>query len=555
MSPKIHTNRAMRNIADVVDQVRDDTARWYKVNWIIVHTSHDICQRKGRLGHVKRQVIRRRLWRTAKSIHPVLRRYSIPIEISGDSPCRIKSGYKIKDKPSPPKTPIKPPTIYYPKNIPALIAAIITGIFIVFVPIIERKTIYQNISQFLTYFNLESLSSVLIIISVILVMVIFCLFLLNGLGIKPNRYSKYAGYLSILYFSLIFLENMFFIKNTNQISVSGITLISYWIAAFGVASIGIVYLIFFETVDWNKKNRWKIVTFTITCGITLFSIGIVMPVILSSTGSLITANFEGQSYSVNSKYHVGEVATDNNGQQGFAIISDDGQGHYTIVPVFLDYSQKGWHTNGKVDPQIVTYQSVEQRYPVEWAGGRMDISHIPDRDWTYSPSTGSSSSNVIPTLPITKIPTPTQKTIGTTVPITEIVNRHNYYRSSVTGANIPNLIWSPTLANSAQSWANYLGANNLFEHSGGPSENLAAGQPSWTSAIDAWGIEKSHFIYAPFGNEASNTGYWGDVGHYTQVIWKTTTDCGCGCAPHPTYGTVYVCQYAPAGNIVGYYPY
>jgi hypothetical protein len=412
------------------------------------------------------------------------------------------------------------------------------------IPIIDRKTLYENIFQNLTYFNPESFSNVIILISMILALVIFGLFLLNGLGYITNRYSKYAGYLSILYLSLILLENVLFLKNTNQIPVFGLTNLSYWIASLGISIIGIVYLIFFETFNQDKKNRWKITSFTISCAITLFLIGIFMPIIFSSIGLLMSENFGAQSFSVNSKYHVGEIATDIYGQQGYAIISDDGQGHYTVVPVFLDYSQKGWHTNGKVAPQIVTYQSVEQRYPVEWAGGRMDISHIPDRDPTYIPSGDPSSTSVASTLPISITPTTTQKTIVTTVPINEIVNKHNYYRSTVSGANIPNLVWSPALAASAQNWANYLGANNLFQHSSGHSENIAAGYSSWTAAIDGWGSEKSNFIYAPFGNGASKTGNWKDVGHYTQMIWKTTSECGCGNAPHPTYGTVYVCHYA-----------
>lgn len=563
MNPhRIHTWNAMRKIAHELKSVSDDDARWYKVNWIIVQTSHKINKRKGMRGHAVRQEIRHRLWNIAQQKYPVLRRYVIPSEISGDSKPVIKSPYV-----SLPSKPIIAKGKYHNKNVPALIAAIIIGIFIILVPIIERKTLYENISHILTYFNPESLSSVLILISVFLVLAIFCLFLLNGLGIKPNRYSKYAGYLSILYFTLIFLESVFFIGNTNQVSVSGITFIPYWIASFGVSIIGIVYLILFEAFNWYKKNPWKIVTFTIVCAISLFVIGIFMPIILTSTGLLITEQFGGLSYSANSKYqvdkiatnskyHVGEIATNQNGQQGLAITSDDGQGYYTVVPAYLDNSQKGWHTNGKVDPQIVAYQKVEQQYPIAWVGGRMDITHIPDRDWSLLPSTGSSSNVVITTPPTVRIPTTDQRTTGTTVPIDEIINRHNYYRSTVTGANIPNLVWSSSVAASAQNYADYLGANNLFEHSGGSyGENLAAGYSSWTAAVDGWGSEKSNFVYAPFGDGASKTGNWKDVGHYTQVIWKTTTQCGCGSAPHKTWGTVYVCQYSPPGNMGGSYPY
>jgi len=462
MKPKIHTDKALRDIADFVRYIQDDEALWYKVNWVTVDTSHNICRRKGRIGHIKRQAIRHRLWRMAKRRHSELRKFRIPFEIRGDSPCKIKWHYKLKPR----KTGWKP-TRYYHKNIPALITAIITGIFLIFVPIMDRKTIFENIYPHFIYFNLESLDSVSILISVVLGLIIFGLFLLNGLGVRPNRYSKYAGYLSILYFCIVLLENILFIENTNPLSILNFTPISYWIASFGVSITGIVYLIFFEAIHWNKENRWKVSTFTLVCLSSLFLLGAIMPIIVSSTGSLMTEHLTELSYSPNSKHQDSRYTADQNGQQAFAIYSEDAE-----------------------------------------------------------------------------------------VPITEILNRHNYYRNTVNGKNIPNLKWSSTLAASAQSYADHLGDNNLFEHSGGLyGENLAAGQPSWTSAIDAWGSEKSHFVYAPFGNDASDTTYWGDVGHYTQIIWKTTTECGCGSAPHSTYRTVYVCQYSPAGNIVGYYPY
>ena len=466
MKPKIHTEKALRDIADFVRYIQDDEALWYKVNWVTVDISHNICRRKGRIGHIKRQAIRHRLWRMAKRRHSKLRKFKIPFEIRGDSPCKIKWHWKLKPKIKADKKEWKPAR-YYRKNIPALITAIIIGIFLIFVPIIDRKTIFENIYQHFIYFNLESLDSVFILMSVVLVVVIFGLFLLNGLGVRPNRYSKYAGYLSVLYFCIIFMENILFIENTNPVSILNSVFISYWITSYGVSIPGIVYLIFFEMIHWNKENRWKVSTFTLACFSALFLVGAIMPVIVSSSGPLMTEHLNDLRYSPNSKYHDNNNAADKNGQHAFAIISEDAE-----------------------------------------------------------------------------------------VQITEILNRHNYYRSTVNGENIPNLKWSSTLATSAQSYADYLGDNNLFEHSGGLyGENLAAGQPSWTSALDAWGSEKSHFIYAPFGNDASDTTYWGDGGHYTQIIWKTTTECGCGSASHPTYRTVYVCQYSPAGNIIGYYPY
>lgn len=98
MKPSVnHTEIAMRNISHVVYSVRDDPARWYKVNWIIVSTSHAMYKTHGLRGHKVRQKIRHQLWSKAQRKYPVLNRYSIPYEISGNSTCKIKWYYRILD--------------------------------------------------------------------------------------------------------------------------------------------------------------------------------------------------------------------------------------------------------------------------------------------------------------------------------------------------------------------------------------------------------------------------------------------------------------------------
>ena len=84
------TDRAMREIAGVLKKKHNAEARFYKVNWIIVSTSHDIYDAHGGRGHETRQHIRKRLWRLAQTKYPDLRIYVIPREISGDSSCQIK---------------------------------------------------------------------------------------------------------------------------------------------------------------------------------------------------------------------------------------------------------------------------------------------------------------------------------------------------------------------------------------------------------------------------------------------------------------------------------
>jgi PKD repeat protein len=140
----------------------------------------------------------------------------------------------------------------------------------------------------------------------------------------------------------------------------------------------------------------------------------------------------------------------------------------------------------------------------------------------------------------------------------EILGAHNAYRTEV-GA-VP-LTYSGTLAASAGTWAGHIAGTGVPEHSSlGYGENIAAAWPagsrSWTDVVDLWGAEKKNFIYGPFGDSSSSIGHWYDVGHYTQIIWDTTTEVGCGRATNVSQNAeFFVCQYNPPGNYWGRYPY
>jgi len=113
------------------------------------------------------------------------------------------------------------------------------------------------------------------------------------------------------------------------------------------------------------------------------------------------------------------------------------------------------------------------------------------------------------------------------------------------------LTWSDTLANAGKGWADKC----VFEHSGGQlgafGENLAAGTGSSydvTAAMKSWTDEISQY---DAGNPVPS--------HYTQVVWKGTTQVGCGLAPacagifDSSFGPAkyFVCEYQPQGNIIG----
>ena len=77
----------------------------------------------------------------------------------------------------------------------------------------------------------------------------------------------------------------------------------------------------------------------------------------------------------------------------------------------------------------------------------------------------------------------------------------------------------------------------------------AAQTISATQVTASWGAEKKDYTYA------SNTCATGKVcGHYTQVVWKTSTEVGCGKAMCADKSQVWACQYTPAGNYVGQKP-
>ena len=133
---------------------------------------------------------------------------------------------------------------------------------------------------------------------------------------------------------------------------------------------------------------------------------------------------------------------------------------------------------------------------------------------------------------------------------TDCLTAHNAVRSLV---NVGNLTWSPSLANSAQQWAQYLAYNNQIRPSGGQyGENLfmiVGGDLTCSNAVKLWfaGFRYYNGEYIPYGQ-------FNYYGTFTQVAWPKTTQVGCATAKVPTqFGPrqSVVCQYSPPGNIQG----
>ncbi len=132
---------------------------------------------------------------------------------------------------------------------------------------------------------------------------------------------------------------------------------------------------------------------------------------------------------------------------------------------------------------------------------------------------------------------------------------HNAARAS---ARVPELIWDDALAKDAEGYARELARQARFEHSKQPRGNPPQGENLWTGTRGAyrydemaqhWIDEQRFFVNAAVPN-VSRSGKFADVGHYTQIVWRTTTRVGCGFASNKRDDYL-VCRYLAAGNVWG----
>lgn len=142
----------------------------------------------------------------------------------------------------------------------------------------------------------------------------------------------------------------------------------------------------------------------------------------------------------------------------------------------------------------------------------------------------------------------------------DYVKAHNELRAKHC---VPPLRMSKALEADAARWALELAKKGEFEHESrdkrkGAGENLSTASRSASQFTDGEAVHRqaagdwySEIKDYKFGaaNPAEDTN--GVVGHFTQLVWKASTEVGCANATYAKDGmftVVSVCRYAPMGN-------
>jgi pathogenesis-related protein 1 len=142
-----------------------------------------------------------------------------------------------------------------------------------------------------------------------------------------------------------------------------------------------------------------------------------------------------------------------------------------------------------------------------------------------------------------------------------IVEAHNIVRRQIqTSPALEDLVWDDSLAETARDWVamcrDQEAPTGLIDHNPNRGQNVgenvfgSSGGATAQQAVMSWANEKNDYDYST--NTCSDV-----CGHYTQIVWRSTTHVGCaiGSCRSLTFGTSIVCNYTPAGNVGNQKPY
>jgi hypothetical protein len=137
-----------------------------------------------------------------------------------------------------------------------------------------------------------------------------------------------------------------------------------------------------------------------------------------------------------------------------------------------------------------------------------------------------------------------------------ILAAHNIARAEV---GVPPMRWDNRLANDAEQWAWHLAQINTMMHWGSEGEPPNhEGENLWMGGRGYYSVEQMVGLWTAEESAFRHTRHWEDnfhnVGHYTQMVWRSSTRVGCAIASN-AQSDFLVCRYAPQGNVLGQEPY
>ncbi|XP_071950959.1 Golgi-associated plant pathogenesis-related protein 1-like [Antedon mediterranea] len=138
-----------------------------------------------------------------------------------------------------------------------------------------------------------------------------------------------------------------------------------------------------------------------------------------------------------------------------------------------------------------------------------------------------------------------------------MLEKHNEYRSR---HGVDPLTYSETMAENAKRVAERSAESGKLEYSDwetrmgngenqfkiGTSESVTNPEIAASDAVNSWYGEIEYYDF-------KKPGFRLKTGHVTQVLWKETTEVGCGYARTRSsvlFETYVTCHYSPAGNVI-----
>lgn len=135
----------------------------------------------------------------------------------------------------------------------------------------------------------------------------------------------------------------------------------------------------------------------------------------------------------------------------------------------------------------------------------------------------------------------------------DILKAHNYHRSR---HQVDDLKWNSEIQVIAQAYSEKIAQGHSLVHSSNKykgnslGENLYmhSGSINGEDASNSWYSEIDYYDFSTYSSKTGDA-----TGHFTQLVWKSSREIGCGAACDGSY-CVCTCNYYPAGNFIGKHP-